>query len=210
MLTSSDQAPLVRRASADDVDAVVEALVASHVDYVWERWALPGADRRAHLERLYRSDVSTVALRSGEVWMTDGGGSVAVWLPAGVLTDLDDSAAVAVDAVARETFGERQLAILGDVEAAVAHARPAHDWFLATMGTVPWAQRRGLGSVVLQPRLTALDDAGARAALDTSDADNVVFYGRFGFEVVAELERLPHGAPTTWVMSRDPAGRRAI
>ncbi len=32
MLTSSDESPLVRRASADDDDAVVEALVALQVD----------------------------------------------------------------------------------------------------------------------------------------------------------------------------------
>lgn len=206
MLTSSGQTPAVRRASEGDLDVVVDVLGESHVDYVWERWALPFPDRGERLEQLYRSDVSTVALRVGEVWMTADGESVAVWLPAGAFAELDTADVVTVEAAAVVAFGNERLDVLAEVEAAVARASPTHDWFLATMGTRPGAQRRGLGSAVLQPRLTALDQANERAVLDTSDPDNVGFYRRFGFEVVAELDRLPHGAPTTWVMMRDPAG----
>jgi ribosomal protein S18 acetylase RimI-like enzyme len=204
MLSSSGPPPVVRRASGSDLDVVVGVLVESHVEYVWERWALPVDDRRKRLEELYRSDVSNVALRVGEVWMTDCGESVAVWLPAGAVAGLDVAEVGAVETAAAAAFGSRRLQLLDEVEAAVARTRPTHDWFLATMGTRPGAQRRGLGSAVLQPRLTALDGANARAVLDTSDLDNVGFYRRFGFEIVAELDRLPHGAPTTWVMSRDP------
>ncbi|HSM65009.1 MAG TPA: hypothetical protein VK860_01755, partial [Ilumatobacteraceae bacterium] len=80
---------------------------------------------------------------------------------------------------------------------------PACDWYLATMGTVPGAQRSGLGTEVLRPRLAELDDATASACLETSDPANLDLYSRFGFEVVAELDDLPSGAPTTWVMQRD-------
>jgi predicted N-acetyltransferase YhbS len=64
------------------------------------------------------------------------------------------------------------------------------------------AQGRGLGTEVLGPRLSALDADGASAVLETSDPRNPGFYERFGFAVVAELDDLPHDAPTTWVMER--------
>ena len=43
-----------RRAGAADLDAVIETLVGSHLDYIWEVWALSGSpgDRRARLTEL--------------------------------------------------------------------------------------------------------------------------------------------------------------
>ena len=191
-----------RRATADDLDQVVEVLVASHLDYTWEQWALPFDDRGERLARLYRSDVGTLALRSGEVWMTGCGRSVAVWLPADAFAGLGPDDLGVLDASARSAFGDR-LSILDEVEGEVDAVRPPADWHLATMGTMPDAQRRGLGTAVLGPRLEALDAAQATAVLETSDPGNILFYGQLGFEVVAELTQLPHGAPTTWVMGRN-------
>lgn len=199
------QPPIVRRAAETDLDAVVDVLVQSHLDYVWERWALPGSDRRDRLQQLFRSDIGTLALRAGEVWMTDCASSVAVWLPTGAFATLDPADIDALDAVAQRVFGAARLAMVDDVDAAVARSRPVHDWFLATMGTLPAAQRNGLGAAVLRPRLAALDAAGERAALDTSAPVNVTYYRRFGFDVVATLDHLPHGAPRTWLMVRESA-----
>src|SRR5690606_29802532 len=182
-------------------DQVVEVLVASHLDYTWERWALPFADRGERLARLYRSDVGTLALRSGEVWLTECGRSVAVWLPTAAFATLDSDDVGVLDASAQSAFGDR-LPLVDEVERAVGGVRPPADWHLATMGTMPDARRRGLGSAVLRPRLDALDAAQATAVLETSDPGNLRFYGQLGFEVVAELAQLPHGAPTTWVMER--------
>ena len=191
----------VRRATVEDVDRVVEVLVASHLDYAWEQWALPFDDRRERLTRLYGSDVGTLAFRSGEVWMTECGRSVAVWLPADAFAGIGPDDLRVLDASAEMAFGER-LGLIAEVEGAVAAERPPADWHLATMGTLPDAQRRGLGTAVLWPRLEALDVARATAVLETSDPGNLRFYGRLGFEAVAELAQLPHGAPTTWVMGR--------
>lgn len=191
----------VRRATGDDLDQVVDVLVTSHLDYAWEQWALPSDDRRERLADLYRSDVSTLAFGAGDVWITECGRSVAVWLPADAFARLDPDALRALDASARSAFGARS-GIIDEVEAAVAVVRPPADWHLATMGTLPSAQRQGLGTAVLQPRLGALDQAEGTAVLETSDPGNLRFYGLLGFEVVAELAHLPHGAPTTWVMRR--------
>ena len=191
----------VRRATSADLEVVVAALVESHLDYVWERWALPWADRSERLERVYRADVGIVALPNGEVWMTDGGESVAVWVPAGASATLTTDEREALDAIAHAEFGER-LPLLDSVDAQISAARPEAQWHLATMGTLPEHRGRGLGAAVLQPRLVELDRAGETAALETSELRNVAFYERCGFEVVAQVESPPHGAPRTWLMQR--------
>lgn len=191
----------VRRVGPADLAAAVAVLVESHLDYVWERWALPGADRRRHLEALFAADLRLLALPRGEVWMTGDGASVAVWMPAATSGELPTAAGAELEAVASAAFGDR-LAVVDEVDGLIRRVRPPADWYLATMGTRPEAQGRGLGTAVLGPRLAALDAAGERATLETSDAGNVRFYERLGFEVAAVVDALPHGAPATWVMQR--------
>lgn len=195
--------PPARRATADDLDVVVEVLVAAHLDYAWEAWALPDGDRASALTMLYRTDLVELAFPFGEVWRTACGRSAAVWLPAEAFGLLDDVRRGRLDCAARDAFGDR-FDVLAAVDEVIGAARPSADWYLATMGTRPDAQRLGLGRAVAAPRLAALDATGATAALETSTPGNVAFYRRLGFDVVAELAELPHGAPTTWVMHRRP------
>jgi ribosomal protein S18 acetylase RimI-like enzyme len=204
----TERLPIARHATDDDLDTVVRVLAESHVDYAWERWALPWDDRRERLHDLYRTDLQHVALRAGQVWMTDCGRSAAVWIPASVATASDPAATAERDRAAAAAFGERRR-IIDRVDGAIGVRRPACDWYLATMGTLPAAQRSGLGTEVLRPHLQVLDDTAASACLETSDRANLAFYGRLGFDVVAELDRLPHGAPTTWVMTRDAVRRES-
>ncbi len=82
MTSAIEPVPRARRATTDDLEQVVSVLVESHMSYAWETWAFPGDDRRVRLAALYRADVELLALPHGEVWITDGGESVAVWLPA--------------------------------------------------------------------------------------------------------------------------------
>ncbi len=82
----------------------MEVLVASHETFVRERWALPHPDRRDRLANLYRCDVGLVALELGEVWITDCGRSVAVWLPAGAELDELPHGAPATWAMARSAI----------------------------------------------------------------------------------------------------------
>lgn len=162
---------------------------------------LPWNDRRSRLTRLYRADLELRALSHGEIWITDGGESVAVWLPSGLdaLLSADDLAALErVSAVA--LAGRR--AVLDEVDNLVALARRPCDWQLAAMGTLPISQDRGFGGAVLEPRLQELDRSASTAGLETSTTDNVRFSRRRGFEVDTEFDSLPHGAPTTWLMHR--------
>jgi ribosomal protein S18 acetylase RimI-like enzyme len=79
--------------------------------------------------------------------------------------------------------------------------RPPH-WYLATLGTDPAAQGRGLGSAALRPVLAQCDRDGVGAYLESSKERNIDFYARHGFQVTKEL-KLPRG-PRMWAMWREP------
>ncbi len=77
---------------------------------------------------------------------------------------------------------------------------PPH-WYLATLGTDPASQGRGLGTAVLAPVLEGCDRDGVGAYLESSKERNLDYYARFGFRVTEEL-RLPRG-PRVWLMWRE-------
>jgi GNAT superfamily N-acetyltransferase len=88
---------------------------------------------------------------------------------------------------------------LGQVEK--AHPKADH-WYLATLGTEPAAQGKGVGSALMAPVLARCDNEGVPAYLESSKERNVPFYRRHGFEVTGELV-LPDG-PRIWEMWREP------
>jgi ribosomal protein S18 acetylase RimI-like enzyme len=62
-------------------------------------------------------------------------------------------------------------------------------------------QGRGIGSRIMEEHCRRLDGAGDRGYLETDKAENVGFYERFGFEVVAEDEVI---GVRNWFMLRTP------
>lgn len=193
----------VEQATGSDIGRLVATLVESHLDYAWEAWAVVGADRPVRLAEAFRTDLELLALPYGVVTKANECEAVAVWLPAGAGDRLTREIHEHRERIALRIFSDR-LDVVEEVEGIVGSAPcPESDWHLATMGTRPAHQRRGLGSAVLRPMLDQLDRDRQSARLETSIIGNVRFYERHGFDVVTELE-LPHGAPTTWIMHRRP------
>jgi GNAT superfamily N-acetyltransferase len=193
---------MIERVGPSDIDAVVATLVASHREYGWERWAVPFADRSERLDAIYRVDLATTAFPLGEVWATDDAASVAVWLPHGVESRRTAADRATLSAANASVFGTHLGHVLAVSAALASQVSTEPDWYLATMGTLPARQGRGLGSAVLGPMLERCDDASLTAGLETSEERNLRFYGRLGFATTATVDDLPHGAPTTWIMHR--------
>lgn len=82
------------------------------------------------------------------------------------------------------------------------HPEEPH-WYLATIGSDPAARGHGLGKALLQSRLDRCDREHCPAYLESSKAENVPYYERFGFEVTGEVV-VPGGGPTLWQMWRQP------
>jgi ribosomal protein S18 acetylase RimI-like enzyme len=80
-------------------------------------------------------------------------------------------------------------------------------WHLGPIA-VDWGlQRRGIGSALLSRFCADMDGKVALSYLETDRSENVGFYQRFGFSVVAKAEVL---GITNWFMSRLPAKQLAM
>ena len=171
----------------------------------WGAWALPDErTREQRLREMVAKDIRDRFLALGRAATIDGL-SVSLWFPP---ASHPNAAAFGPrrDDDAYELFGER-LEALRAGDALLRTLVPEGDhWYLDTLATEPERMGEGLGGALLDHDLAQLDAEGQSAALDTHTPENVAFYERRGFRVVASSE-VPHGGPPLFVMLRTP--RRA-
>ena len=166
----------------------------------WAAWALPGeASREATLAGLIEANVRERFLPRGEAW-TIGAASVTLWIPPASVAGSEVFARRRSDAD-YAVYGARGAA-LRSADRMLARMLPVGDhWYLDTIATAPEWRRAGLGARLLDHDLAIRDSRGEACALDTHTADNVAFYERRGFEVIAR-DVLPEGGPDLIVMRR--------
>jgi ribosomal protein S18 acetylase RimI-like enzyme len=203
---SSASRPEVRRAGPDDVARLVEVLARAFDDDPVPNFLFRGDRRRNRgLRRFFSIQLRHVYLSGdAEVWTTDDLRGAALWAPPTkqrpgwrdllhLLPVLPDLAGLGRDAGAA-------LQLLKEVD----RARPREDhWYLATIGTDPDHQGRGVGSALLSEVLGHVDREVMPAYLESSKERNIAFYSRHGFEVTGEIHT-PGGGPTLWLMRREP------
>lgn len=197
-------APLPRRVRADDVPTLVEVLARAFDDDPVPRWLFRGDRRRRRaLRRFFGVQLRHVYLDHGEVWTTEDRAGAALWAPPGTTRpgwrDMVRLLSLAPALARMGGDAPEALRLLG----AVDRARPrVPHWYLATLGTDPARQGRGVGSSLLQAVLARVDEEGLPTHLESSKERNLPFYGRHGFAVTGEI-RAP-GGPTLWLMWREP------
>jgi GNAT superfamily N-acetyltransferase len=76
-------------------------------------------------------------------------------------------------------------------------------WYLQLLVTDPEHQRQGVGAALQREVLETCDREGLSAYLETQKEDNLVYYRRFGYEVVGELAPI-RGGPQLWRLQRTP------
>jgi GNAT superfamily N-acetyltransferase len=86
---------------------------------------------------------------------------------------------------------------------AVVEAHPKRaQWYLQLLMVDPPFQRLGIGSMLQTPTLAVCDREGVFAWVETQKEENLAYYRRFGFEVVAE-HRPVADAPAMWSLGRE-------
>jgi len=197
--------PVVRRAGRGDVPEMVEALARAFDDDPVPRFLFRGDRRRRRgLRTFFRIQLRHMYLEDGEVWTTSDVAGAAMWAPPGKprpgWSDLLHLAPVLPYLAGLGRRAPDAVRLLG----AVDRARPREmHWYLATLGTDPDRQGRGVGSALLRAVLGRVDEAGLPAYLESSKERNLAFYARHGFEVTGEIHAA-HGGPTLWLMWREP------
>jgi ribosomal protein S18 acetylase RimI-like enzyme len=209
MTTDPAPSPVVRAATAPDVDELAALLArAFDDDPVWS-WLVPDeASRIRRLTGLYALTLRRVHLAHGGSESTGRGArpeAAALWDPPGRWR-VPLRVQVTQTLPLLRAFGARvpvTLRTLSEIER--HHPREPH-WYLAMLGTDPPAQGNGLGSALLRSRLDRCDAEGVPAYLESSKERNIAYYERFGFRVTKELPLPGRGAPSVWLMWRDPGG----
>ena len=195
---------------ATQLPAVGALFAGSHGDYPPFRHLFPDpAQREQVLRRFFTATVGdALAFGAVDAALADDDRlvGVAVWLPPGafpwsarrklrstpMLLGVARTAPRAFPGLVRMGANAERL-----------HPRERH-WNLETMGVAAAAaaQGQGIGSRLIAPGLARADIQRLPCYLTTGRAENLRFYHRFGFQVVAEgLPLVPEG-PTSWGMRR--------
>ena len=195
--------PSVRLVRGEDVPALTEGLVRAFADDPVANFMFAGERRRRRgLHSFFTSQMRRQYLPGGHVYTTEDLAGAAIWgapdRHRNGLAELAQLLPTAPFLVSTRTVAA--LRLLFEVDG--LHPKEPH-WYLATLGTAPEHQGRGVGAALLQPVLARADEDGMPAYLESSKERNVPFYSRFGFEVVEELRSHP-GNPPLWRMWREP------
>ncbi|WP_208026809.1 GNAT family N-acetyltransferase [Rhabdothermincola sediminis] len=192
----------VRDAAPSDEPMLADVLARSFLDDPIMEWLVPDdANRYRRLLPFYRAELG-VARRCGRVLTDTDVSGTALWYPPGrwrqPTIEVLRSAPRIVRSLGRRL--SRGLQLIREVDA--AHPREPH-WYLAILGTHPDRQGRGVGAAVITAITDRCDREETPAYLESSKAENIPYYERFGFWVRSEVA-VP-GGPTLWTMWRDPA-----
>jgi GNAT superfamily N-acetyltransferase len=195
---SPPPAPVLRRASADDLAPLAVVLAqAFHADPVMG-WLMPEeATRARRLRRFFAIELGRFALVRGEVWTTSDLAGAALLLPPGAWRT-----PLRATLMEGRAFGRRvvKAARLG---AAIERRHPReHHRYVRDIGVRPELHGKGIGSALLRPTLERCDAEGLPAYLEASSERNAALYERLGFRLIRELRVA--GSPPLRLMRRPP------
>jgi GNAT superfamily N-acetyltransferase len=162
------------------------------------RWAYP--DSRQYIECFtHFVDVFIgPSLDCGTCDVLGDFAGVAFWLPVDVPVDFE-----ALEVVVRDTFEPQRRDELFALFELMEHCAPdGPHWHLGKVGVDPACRRTGIGSQLVGYRLGMCDAQGLPAYLESSNPENLSFYGRLGFEVLGEIQ--VGSSPTLFPMLRQP------
>jgi GNAT superfamily N-acetyltransferase len=191
---------VVRKARASDRKTVVETLTAAFARDPIIRFQFQDDSTYPARAAAFFGHYFDVRIDGGEIFVVDDAGA-ALWSPPGgnrLGHDAVESdwARNVAPALAREELARYES--FKKVLDAMTPREP--HWYLGLLGTRPERQRTGVARGLLEPMLARADAEGLPVFLETGAPGNVAFYGRFGFEQIAE-DGVPDG-PAVWGMLR--------
>ena len=194
---------MVRLLRPEEIPAAADMLVRSFATDPVANFMFAGpARRRRGLHSFFTAQIRRQYFPQGHVYATDDLSGVAIWgAPDRHRDGLKELLQLLPTApFLASTRTHRALQLLFEIDA--IHPKEPH-WYLATVGTEPDRQGRGIGSALLRAMLQRVDEEGTPAYLESSKEQNVPLYARFGFEVMEKYQTRETNPPM-WRMWREP------
>jgi GNAT superfamily N-acetyltransferase len=193
-------------AEAGDREQVVAALTAAFMDDPVTNWATPTDRHRPPVLRHFFGCYFDFHAGGGTVHVDPERRGAAVWaLPGNWRTSAGQDLRIARAFAHPRHWLRAPRVASGLLGLERDHPPQPEHFYLASLGVVPEAQGRGLGSRLMEPVLKICDSDGIPAYLESSKQSNIAFYARHGFRVTDEL-KLSRRGPTMWPMWREPRG----
>ncbi|WP_405583498.1 GNAT family N-acetyltransferase [Streptomyces sp. NBC_01190] len=193
----------IRRAGADDRDAVVGLLHRAFSADAVSRWVFPDPDRMERDHGILMGAFFDMALEAGYVDLAEDGSAVALWqsLPAGGHGPEDEDGPAAF----RESIdpANGRIEQIARLTGAAHPTERAHE-YLSMIAVDPALHGKGLGSELLGNALARCDREGLHAYLEATSSRSRALYERFGFTFMGQAIQLPDG-PVMLPMWREPA-----
>jgi GNAT superfamily N-acetyltransferase len=186
-----------------------DAIVAGHADYPSFRHLFPDPSRRAKALRAFFEATVRDAVDFGAVLAAHAGDRIdatAVWLPPGAFPWTAARKLRALPSFLQVLLADpRSFPAFARYGGTVERDhRDLDSWYLVALSVRPEAQRRGLGSRLVEPILERADRAGAPCRVETSDPANVAYYARFGFRALEPPLHVLRDGPPLIRMRRAP------
>jgi GNAT superfamily N-acetyltransferase len=195
-----------RPARKTDIATLSQVLGRAFYEDPVTAWMLPDEKTRpTRLPRLFATLTRHHHLVGGGVEVAcdvQGIGAAALWDPPNRWKQSARSQLAMLPSVIR-TFGCRAVAARDVIELMNRHHPEEPHWYLAVIGSDTIVRGKGFGQALMRSRLDRVDAEHAPAYLESSKAENIPYYERFGFEVTGEVV-IPGGGPTLWPMWRAP------
>jgi len=170
--------PVIRSADPGDEATVVSVITLAFAADPVARWATPDpAKYLAVMPQIARAFGGN-GFAHGSVYVVDGGGGAAMWLPPGIAPDSERLGALISEYGAADTLPE-VAAVMERMEQ--SHPHEPH-WYLPLIGVDPALHGRGLGSALMRHALVRCDAEGVPAYLESTNPRNIGLYERHGFE----------------------------
>ncbi len=206
--------PRIQLLGVDEAPAAGTLLAASHANYPAFRVVFPDSSVRSRVLLPFQAAAARDAARYGRfvgALLEDRLARVALWQPPGRFPLSFVRKLGMAPGLLRAAIGAgRALTRFANSGAALEQAFPREpDWYLQALGVHPSAQHRGVGAALLRDGLALVDADNARCHLHTSDAANVQYYKRWGFELTQPAFSAGAGGPTYYGMTR-PASRSSV
>lgn len=135
----------------------------------------------------------------GVVWSAGDGAGFAAWLSPDDELDVYTHDLHVRDAIKRLTLdGGRRHDGFWDWADAL-RLRDGRRWYLDIIGVSAPERRRGVGAALVEHGLGFVRAEAGCAGVMVHNADQVAYFGRFGFAVMFE-GHAPDGGPYTWIM----------
>lgn len=194
-------------AEPGDRERVATALAAAFMDDPVTNWATPQDRHRPPVLRHFFGCYFDFHAGEGTVYVDPERRGAAVWaLPGHWRTTVGQDLRIARAFAHPRNWLRAPGVAWGLLGLEREHPALPEHFYLASLGVVPEAQGRGLGSRLIEPVLEICDSDGIPAYLESSKESNIAFYARHGFRVTGEL-KLSRRGPTMWPMWREPRQR---